>query len=76
LITAPNHQWSEAGAWQESVPSPHHLTAATMSVNRITLFKMNKEEDRAKLLDMYRGMQQKAVKVRRLLAATSPEAHS
>ncbi|KAH7374835.1 stress responsive A/B barrel domain-containing protein [Plectosphaerella cucumerina] len=33
-----------------------------MSVNRITLFKINKEEDRAKLLDLYRGMQQKAVK--------------
>lgn len=44
-----------------------------MSVNRITLFKINKEEDRAKLLDLYRGMQQKAVKVRRLLATAFPE---
>jgi hypothetical protein len=41
-----------------------------MSVNRITLFKIIKEEDRAKLLDLYRGMQQKAVKVRSLLAET------
>jgi hypothetical protein len=36
----------------------------TKLINRITLFKISKEEDQRKLLDIYKGMQQKALKVR------------
>lgn len=43
-------------------------TSYTMSsgkrINRITLFKIPDEENRKKLLDIYRGMSEKAVKVR------------
>ncbi|OIW24789.1 stress responsive A/B barrel domain-containing protein [Coniochaeta ligniaria NRRL 30616] len=31
-------------------------------INRITLFKISQEEDQRKLLDIYEGMQQKALK--------------
>lgn len=37
--------------------------ANTNHVNRITLFKIPNEDDRQKLLELYRGMPQKAVKV-------------
>ncbi|KAM0273132.1 hypothetical protein ACHAQH_008481 [Verticillium albo-atrum] len=33
-----------------------------MTINRITLFKINKEEDRTKLLDIYKTMQSSALK--------------
>ncbi|KAG7138799.1 Fusaristatin A biosynthesis cluster protein like [Verticillium longisporum] len=36
--------------------------ANTNHVNRITLFKIPNEEDRQKLLELYKGMPQKAVK--------------
>lgn len=38
----------------------------TKTINRITLFKIRREEDQQKLLDMYRGIQKQALKVKLL----------